>query len=97
MYTGLTRKIDNLGRIVIPKEIRKTLNITDGDSLEIGIDGKEITLRKYYPYDSVDNYIYDFVCYMRATSEQAGIPPEQVEQLEQAIDDIRTVWLQNFP
>jgi AbrB family looped-hinge helix DNA binding protein len=97
MYTGLTRRIDNLGRIVIPKEIRKSLNISEGDNLEIGVDGKEITLRKYYPYDSVDNYIYDFACYMRAASKQAEIPPEQVEQLEQAIDDIRTVWCNNFP
>ena len=46
--TGIIRKIDDLGRIVIPKEIRKSLHIREGDPLEIYIekDG-EIVLRKY--------------------------------------------------
>lgn len=46
--TGVVRRIDELGRIVIPKEIRKTLRIHDGDNLEIFIDDKEnIILSKY--------------------------------------------------
>ena len=39
--TGIVRRIDDLGRVVIPKEIRKTLNIRDGDPLEIFIDPNE--------------------------------------------------------
>ena len=39
--TGVVRQVDNLGRIVIPKAIRKTLNIQDGDAFEIFIDQKE--------------------------------------------------------
>ena len=47
MTTGIVRRIDELGRIVIPKEIRKTLRIKNGDSLEILLDGENINLRKY--------------------------------------------------
>ncbi len=45
--TGVVRRIDDLGRIVIPKEIRKTLKIRDGESLEIFVDKEEITLKKF--------------------------------------------------
>lgn len=46
--TGMTRPVDPLGRIVIPKEIRETLDIQeDRDRLEIFIDGQDIILRKY--------------------------------------------------
>lgn len=45
--TGIVRRIDELGRIVIPKEIRKNLRIKNGDNLEITVDGENITLRKY--------------------------------------------------
>lgn len=47
MSTGIVRRIDELGRIVIPKEIRKNLRIKNGDNLEILVNGEDITLRKY--------------------------------------------------
>ena len=47
MSTGIIRRIDELGRIVIPKEIRKNLRIKNGDNLEILVNGDDITLRKY--------------------------------------------------
>ena len=47
--TGMVRKIDDLGRIVIPKEIRKTLKIREGDSLEIYTSDGEINLKRYAP------------------------------------------------
>lgn len=46
---GIVRKVDELGRIVIPKELRRTLNIEEGDPLEIFVDGEEVVLRKYEP------------------------------------------------
>lgn len=45
--TGVIRRVDELGRIVIPKEIRRTLRIKDGESLEIFVDREVITLKKY--------------------------------------------------
>ena len=47
MSSGIIRRIDELGRIVIPKEIRKNLRIKNGDNLEILVEGENITLRKY--------------------------------------------------
>jgi len=47
--TGVVRQVDELGRIVIPKELRDTLGIQIKDSLEIFVDGEMIILRKYDP------------------------------------------------
>ena len=47
--TGIVRNVDNLDRIVIPKELCKTLGIGPKDSLEIFVDGQNIILRKYEP------------------------------------------------
>lgn len=46
--TGVVRRIDELGRIVIPKEIRRNLGIRDGENIEIFIDNDSIILKKYY-------------------------------------------------
>lgn len=47
--TGIVRKVDELGRIVIPKELRTTLGIGEKDPLEIYVDGERIMLKKYEP------------------------------------------------
>lgn len=47
--TGIVRKVDELGRVVIPIELRRTLGIGEKDPLEIFVDGDEIILRKYEP------------------------------------------------
>ncbi|HVI43148.1 MAG TPA: AbrB/MazE/SpoVT family DNA-binding domain-containing protein, partial [Anaerovoracaceae bacterium] len=47
--TGIVRRVDDLGRMVIPKEIRRTHNIKEGDPMEIFIDGENIIFRKYQP------------------------------------------------
>lgn len=45
--TGIVRRLDNLGRIVIPAELRRTLDIAEKDALEIYVDGEQIVLKKY--------------------------------------------------
>jgi len=47
--TGIVRKIDHLGRFVIPKELRTVFDLEEEDGLEILIDGDTIVLRKYAP------------------------------------------------
>ena len=47
--TGIVRKVDELGRVVIPIELRRTLDIAENDALEIYVDGDKIILRKYEP------------------------------------------------
>ncbi|NLM75135.1 MAG: AbrB/MazE/SpoVT family DNA-binding domain-containing protein [Clostridiaceae bacterium] len=47
--TGIVRKVDELGRVVLPIELRRTLNIAEKDALEIYVDGATIILKKYEP------------------------------------------------
>lgn len=47
--TGIVRKVDELGRIVLPIELRRTLEIAERDALEIYVDGASIVLKKYCP------------------------------------------------
>lgn len=47
--TGIVRRVDELGRLVLPMELRRTLNIEERESLEIYVDGDRIILRKYNP------------------------------------------------
>ena len=51
--TGIVRRIDDLGRVVIPKEIRRTLRIREGDSLEIFTEKESLVLQKYSPIKSI--------------------------------------------
>ncbi|MFI3252375.1 MAG: AbrB/MazE/SpoVT family DNA-binding domain-containing protein [Mycoplasmatota bacterium] len=55
--TGVIRRIDELGRIVIPKEIRKKLKIRNGDSIDIYIDQDKIVLQKYSALKDLDTVI----------------------------------------
>ena len=55
--TGIVRRIDDLGRIVIPKEIRKTFHIKESDPMEIFINGEgEIILKKYSPMGEMTGF-----------------------------------------
>ena len=47
--TGIVRKVDELGRIVLPIELRRTLDIAEKDAIEIYVDGESIILKKYEP------------------------------------------------
>ena len=53
--TGVIRRIDDLGRVVIPKEIRKNLRIKDGDNLEIFVQNEEIILKKYSMMNKIND------------------------------------------
>ena len=47
--TGMVRKVDELGRVVIPIELRRSLGIKEKDAIEIYVDGDQIILKKYVP------------------------------------------------
>ena len=53
--TGIVRRVDELGRVVIPREIRRALRIHDGDPLEMYRDGMNLVLRKYEPEDITES------------------------------------------
>lgn len=56
--TGITRKLDELGRIVIPKEIRTNFKIEEGDQIEFYLNDDEITIKKPSSLKGLDNEIY---------------------------------------
>lgn len=59
--TGIVRRIDDLGRVVIPKEIRRTLRIREGDPLEIFVSrGGEIILKKYSPISELGHFATEY-------------------------------------
>ncbi len=68
-FTGIVRKIDELGRIVLPKELRNTLNIDHKDAMEIYVEEDSIIIKKYEPScifcgnaGNVVNYLDKRVC-----------------------------------
>ncbi len=59
--TGIVRRIDDLGRVVIPKEIRRTLRIREGDPLEIFVDRDgEVILKKYSPISELGEFAKEY-------------------------------------
>lgn len=69
--TGIVRRIDDLGRVVIPKEIRRTLRIREADSLEIYTDREgEIILKKYSPIAEMAEIAKQYVDVLAQTSGQ---------------------------
>jgi looped-hinge helix DNA binding domain, AbrB family len=61
--TGIVRKVDELGRIVLPIELRRNFDIEVGVSLEIFVDGDKIVLRKYEPADIFTGNMDDLIEY----------------------------------
>lgn len=61
--TGITRRIDNLGRVVLPMELRRTLDINENNMLEIFLEGDRIILKKYDPSCVFCDHTEDLVFY----------------------------------
>lgn len=69
--TGIVRRIDDLGRVVIPKEIRRTLRIREGDPLEIFTDHDgQVILKKYSPIGELGNFAKE---YAEALAQTSGL------------------------
>lgn len=76
--TGIVRRIDDLGRVVVPKEIRRNLDIAEGDPMEIYVDGDRIMLRKYEAaVDSPKALIRELL--------ENGNSPELLERMREAV------------
>lgn len=72
--TGIVRRIDDLGRVVIPKEIRRTLRIRQGDPLEIFVDRDgEVILKKYSPIGELGDFAQEYADSLFETTEHIAL------------------------
>ncbi len=104
--TGIVRRIDDLGRVVIPKEIRRTMRIREGDPLEIYTDREgEVIFKKYSPIGELGDFSQDyceslnkasgvrcFVCDRDAFVAAAGVPKKDFleKKLPHRLEEILT-------
>jgi len=61
--TGVVRRVDELGRVVLPCELRRVMHINDRDALEVYVDGDKIVMKKYEPtctFTGASEELYDF-------------------------------------
>lgn len=82
--TGIVRKVDELGRVVIPIELRRTLGVAERDPLEIFVDNDKIILRKYVP----DTEKEEVIRKLEELSRSASSEDEQ-DALRRAINLIK--------
>lgn len=61
--TGVVRKVDELGRVVLPIELRRNLDINEKDALEIFVDEDRVILKKYEPADIFNGSMEDLIDY----------------------------------
>ncbi len=72
--TGIVRRIDDLGRVVIPKEIRRTMRIREGDPLEIyTAAGGEVIFKKYSPVGELSHFVTEYADALAGGTELAVI------------------------
>lgn len=81
--TGIVRRLDELGRIVIPKEIRRNLNLREGDALEMYVDGESLVLKPY---------ITEPLSYDRIADKYKAMPKDaRVQLIQKMLSDIDTM------
>lgn len=86
VQTGINREIDGLGRIVIPVELRRTLNLNEGDALSIATSGSSIILTKFKPRNEVvDETVYG----LKAILKNGELNPSAIESIEAAIKQLQ--------
>ena len=73
--TGIVRRIDDLGRVVVPKEIRRSLNIREGDPLELFLDGDKVYFQKYIPTEEYSSSIDHLISLLK--EEEYSIPNKE--------------------
>lgn len=91
--TGIVRRIDDLGRIVIPKEIRRTMHIREGDPLEIFVGSGEIVFKKYSIMGDLESFVAGYadtlhkdlslpvaICDHEHIIASGGIPKKEIEK-----------------
>lgn len=84
--TGIIRRIDDLGRVIIPKEIRTRLHLREGDALEIFVEGENVIYSKYNPAASVIDALISTLNDIKALGGDYDIPA-----IESSFQDIISI------
>lgn len=85
--TGIIRRVDDLGRILIPKEVRRTIGITEGTPLELFIDKEQVIFKKYISEEGLKDRLRELT---DAFYECSGyLDKETIEKIEKSIMDLK--------
>lgn len=87
--TGMVRNIDHLGRVVLPKEIRRVLGIADGDSIEFFTDGDALILKKFNVAGDVEQMLDSFEGTLRM--KELLIPATQFSALLDKVEEMKAI------
>jgi len=91
--TGIIRRVDKLGRIVIPKEIRRNLKIREEDNLEIFIDSENIILKKYSRFSNLFKEIENIAISFNSLTNKNIIITDMEKVLSSNISNIENEYL----
>lgn len=89
--TGIVRRIDELGRVVIPKEIRRSLKIKDGDPLEIFRDKDKLVLVKYAPTDDKQDAVDTLREWLKDVEQAAALTDIERMTFKMLLDKVAGV------
>jgi AbrB family transcriptional regulator (stage V sporulation protein T) len=100
--TGIVRRIDDLGRIVIPKEIRRTLRIRERDALEIFTDRDgEVILKKYSPIADLEDFAQEYADSLFESTGHVAVIADRDSYIAVAGSSKKNswvaLWLTSFP
>ena len=83
--TGIVRRIDDLGRVVIPKEIRRTLHMHEGDPLELFVQGRTVCFKKYDNTLSIQESVNDVKDLLKEEGVSERFSPEETKVIESVL------------
>ena len=88
--TGIVRRVDDLGRIVLPKEIRRKLGINEGTPREIYASADSVTMKKYYP----ENELSSMAAHLQEAVEEmcVDLGPEKTGDIRRHIWEIQMLF-----
>ena len=87
--TGMVRKVDDLGRIVLPKELRTNLGLDIGTPVEFYVDGELVIVKKYDAAGSVAELVEKLECEIRM--KEHLLTPKQMAALDEKIQELKAI------
>ena len=90
--TGIVRRIDDLGRVVIPKELRRSMHIREGDPLELFVDGDFVCFKKYNTTELFAEALDDLADLLNTEELCSCLSKEDRDFVQSNIDFLKKKW-----